>query len=257
MADLTRIAQIMAEAVNGPGRPALPERLCTACVEALAVEAASITLMADTGHRAGVWASDRRARRMEERQFSLGEGPGVDAFRGRSPVAVADLLAPDEVRWPVLVAALAPADSGHPDPDHPDPDDADADHQGLRSVYASPLHLGSASIGVLSLYRSAPGVPGAEEAADIQVAATSVTLAIVGSFMTPSGEGPVQPWLDDPPVNGVEVDQAVGMVMVQLGVSAGETLDRLRAHAFAHDREIDEVAHEVVLRQLRFTEEDR
>ncbi|MGA5820303.1 ANTAR domain-containing protein [Kitasatospora sp. NPDC094028] len=242
MADLTRIAQIMAEAVNGPGHPSLPERLCTACVEALAVEAASITLMADTGHRAGVWASDGRARRMEERQFSLGEGPGVDAFRARTPVAVADLLASHEVRWPVLVADLASANS---------------DHRGLRSIYAAPLHLGSASIGVLSLYRSAPGIPGAEEVADIRVAATSVTLAIVGSFMKPSGEVPVQPWLDDPPLNGVEVDQAVGMIMVQLRVSAEEALDRLRAHAFTHDREIDEVAHEIVLRRLRFTEEDR
>lgn len=243
MVDLTRIAQIMAEAVNGPGRPSLPERLCTACVDALAVEAASITLMADTGHRAGVWASDGRARRLEERQFTLGEGPGVDAFRGRSPVAVADLLAPDEVRWPVLTADLASVDADH--------------QQVLRGVYASPLHLGSSSIGVLSLYRAAPGLPATDEAADIQVAATSVTLAIVGSFMTPSGEVPVQPWLDDPPLNSVEVDQAVGMIMVQLGVSAEEALDRLRALAFTRDREIDQLAHEVVLRRLRFTEEDR
>ncbi|MEE1787084.1 GAF and ANTAR domain-containing protein [Streptomyces sp. SP17BM10] len=238
MADLTRIAQIMAEAVNGPGRPALPERLCGACVEALAVEAASITLMADTGHRAGVWASDGRARRLEERQFSLGEGPGVDAFRGRRPVAVADLLAPHEVRWPVLAADLAsPA----------------LDHRGLRSVYATPLHLGSSGIGVLSLYRSEPGLPGAGEIADIRVAATSVTLAIVGSFMAPSGGAQVQPWLDDPLLNGLEVDQAVGMIMARLGVSADEALDRLRAHAFAHDREIDEAAHEVVERR-RFIE---
>ncbi|MFD9684985.1 GAF domain-containing protein [Kitasatospora sp. NPDC059146] len=243
MADLTRIAQIMAEAVNGPGRPSLPERLCAACVDALSVEAASITLMADTGHRAGVWASDGRARHLEERQFSLGEGPGVDAFRSRRPVAVADLLARAEVRWPVLVTDLAST--------------AVVDHRGLRSVYASPLHLGSSGIGVLSLYRATPGLPAAGEVADIQVAATSVTLAIVGSFMTPSGEVPVQPWLDDPPLNGVEVDQAVGMIMVQLGAPAEEVLDRLRAHAFAHDREIDEVAHDVVERRLRFTEEDR
>ncbi|MQS16809.1 GAF and ANTAR domain-containing protein [Streptomyces kaniharaensis] len=242
MADLTRIAQIMAEAVNGPGRPSLPERLCLACVEALTVEAAAITLMADTGHRAGVWASDGRARRMEERQFSLGEGPGVDAFRSRRPVSVADLLSPAEMRWPVLTVDLASAAPVH---------------HGLRSVYVSPLHLGTSSIGVLSLYRSDPGVPGTEEVADIQVAATTVTLAIVGSFMGPSGDVPAQPWLDDPPLNGVEVDQAVGMIMVQLSVSATEALDRLRAHAFAQDQEIDQVARDVVRRRLRFTEEDR
>ncbi|MCG6494242.1 GAF and ANTAR domain-containing protein [Kitasatospora sp. A2-31] len=242
MADLTRIAQIMAEAVNGPGRSALAERLCAACVEALTVEAAAIVLMADTGHRAGMWASDPRARRLEERQFSLGEGPGVTAFRGRRPVAVADLLSTDEVRWPVLMADLAAAgpDAGR-----------------LRSVYASPLHLGSAGIGVLSLYRSRPGMPGPEEIAHFQVAATSVTLAIVGSFLGPTGDDTARSWLDEPPLNGVEVDQAVGMVMVQLKVPAGEALDRLRAHAFTRGREVEAVAHDVVQRRLRFTEEDR
>ncbi|MGW3071941.1 GAF and ANTAR domain-containing protein [Kitasatospora sp. NPDC001132] len=247
MADLTRIAQIVAEAVNGPGLPSLPERLCVACVEALAADAAAITLMADPGHRAGVWASDDRARRIEERQFGLGEGPSVDAFRTRSPVAVADLLSPEEVRWPVLTVDLA-AGLGTP---------AGPAGPALRSAYASPLHLGTSGIGVLSLYGARPGVPERTRAADIQVAATSVTLAIVGSFLAPSGALPEQPWLDESPLNGVEVDQAVGMIMVQLGVPAAEALDRLRAHAFARGREIDEVAHDVVERRLRFTEEDR
>lgn len=241
MADLTRIAQIMAEAVNGPGRPALPERLCSACVEALGVDTAAITLMADTGHRAGVWASDGRALRLEERQFSLGEGPGVDAFRTRRTVVVRDLLAPEEVRWPVLGGDLT----------------ASRRDGALRAACALPLHLGSSAIGVLSLYRTGPGVPGTQETADIQVAATTVTLAIVGSFLTAPEEGPAQPWLADPPLNGVEVDQAVGMVMVQLGVSADEALDRLRASAFAHGREVEQMAREVVVRRLRFTEEDR
>ncbi|MFJ9610569.1 hypothetical protein ACIRS1_29925 [Kitasatospora sp. NPDC101176] len=47
------------------------------------------------------------------------------------------------------------------------------------------------------------------------------------------------------------------MIMVQLKVSAEEALDRLRGHAFAHGRDIDGVAHDVVRRRLRFTEEDR
>ncbi|MFD0277238.1 GAF and ANTAR domain-containing protein [Kitasatospora sp. NPDC127111] len=242
MADLTRIAQIMAEAVNGPGSPALPERLCAACVEALAVEAAAITLMADTGHRAGVWASDDRARRLEERQFSLGEGPGVDAFRTRRAVLVLDLLAPEELRWPVLGAALASSGPGD---------------GSLRGACAVPLHLGASGIGVLSLYRTAPGLPDNGQRADIEVAATTVTLAIVGSLASAPGEVPARPWLEDPPLNGVEVDQAVGMVMAQLSLPAPEALDRLRAYAFAHDREIDAVAREVVRRRLRFTEEDR
>ncbi|MGW4895966.1 GAF domain-containing protein [Kitasatospora sp. NPDC004240] len=247
MSDLTRIAQLMAEAVNGQGTVSLPERLCAACVDALAVQAASITLMADTGHRSGTWASDTRAERLEGRQFTLGEGPAVDAFRTRRPVLAPDLLAADEVRWPVLSADLV-ARRGTGD---------------LRALFAFPLHLGAVCIGILGLYRTAPGTLSLAEVADVQAAATTVTLAVVGSFVAEenvvaeeNGER-ARPWIDDPPYDGVQVDRAVGMVMVQLGVPAAEALARLRAHAFAQDREIDQIAREVVDRRLRFTEEDR
>jgi AmiR/NasT family two-component response regulator len=42
------------------------------------------------------------------------------------------------------------------------------------------------------------------------------------------------------------------MVMVQLGVSIGEAMTRMRAYAFAHDRRLDEVARDVVTRRLVF-----
>lgn len=42
------------------------------------------------------------------------------------------------------------------------------------------------------------------------------------------------------------------MVAVQLGVGVGEALVRLRAYAFGNNRLLDEVADEVVGRQLRF-----
>ena len=45
------------------------------------------------------------------------------------------------------------------------------------------------------------------------------------------------------------------MVAVQLGVSVGEALIRLRAHAFANDRQLAELAQDVIDRQLRFDAE--
>lgn len=47
------------------------------------------------------------------------------------------------------------------------------------------------------------------------------------------------------------VHQATGMVLAQLDVSAGEAYVRLRAHAFAYDRTLAEVARAVVERTLR------
>jgi hypothetical protein len=47
------------------------------------------------------------------------------------------------------------------------------------------------------------------------------------------------------------VHQASGMVAVQLGVTVGEALVRLRAYAFGNSRLIAEVAEAVVARRLR------
>ncbi|MFD0630267.1 ANTAR domain-containing protein [Catenulispora yoronensis] len=54
-----------------------------------------------------------------------------------------------------------------------------------------------------------------------------------------------------------EVHQATGMISVQLGVSLAEALVRLRAHAWAADRLLADVAADVVARRLRFDEPER
>jgi hypothetical protein len=47
------------------------------------------------------------------------------------------------------------------------------------------------------------------------------------------------------------------MISVQLNVSLADALVRLRAHAYAQDRPIAEVAGDVVARRLRFQDPDR
>jgi len=49
----------------------------------------------------------------------------------------------------------------------------------------------------------------------------------------------------------VEIDQATGMLTVQLGVSAAEAFARLRAYAYARDRRLADVANDIVARRLR------
>ena len=48
------------------------------------------------------------------------------------------------------------------------------------------------------------------------------------------------------------VHQAAGIVSAQLDVSVAEALIRLRAHAFANDRLLTDVAQDVVAHRLRF-----
>ena len=48
-----------------------------------------------------------------------------------------------------------------------------------------------------------------------------------------------------------EIDQATGMLTEQLGVGIGEAFLRLRAHAYAHDRRLSDLARDIVARRLR------
>ena len=59
------------------------------------------------------------------------------------------------------------------------------------------------------------------------------------------------PWWDQP-LGTREVHQATGMIIAQLGVDAREAYVRLQAYAFANNRLLDDVAHQVVGRLLRF-----
>jgi len=49
-----------------------------------------------------------------------------------------------------------------------------------------------------------------------------------------------------------EVHQATGMIIAQLDVSATAAFARLKGHAFATERPIDDTAHEVVMGRLAF-----
>jgi len=57
--------------------------------------------------------------------------------------------------------------------------------------------------------------------------------------------------LDDTASHRAEVHQASGMVAVQLGMEVADAEARLRAHAYAVNRSVVDVARDVVRRRLR------
>jgi hypothetical protein len=116
-------------------------------------------------------------------------------------------------------------------------------------VFAFPLAQGAIRIGVLGLYRGAPGPLGTEGLADVLVCADAALLLLLNAR---SGtDGPGQPDGDGWHAHHSRVYQATGMVSVQRGVGLEEALALLRAHAFAHDLPLGEVAAQVVARRLR------
>jgi ANTAR domain len=228
-----RMAVILALLDGGRERGVnLPQEVAAQAAAALGVDGICAGLGTGTTGMVLAWGQEEVSAELEELQFTLGQGPGVDAAAG-APVLVADLAAA-AARWPVFAPAAA--------------------ELGVRAVFALPLRIGAISVGALLAHRATPGplVDGA--LADAFALADAVTLLLLHRQSTGTGrvgDGP-QPGWARPATYRAEVYQATGMISVQLGVSVAEALVRLRAYAYADGRLIAEVAADVVARRLRF-----
>jgi len=209
---------------------------CEVAAAVAGVDGAWLTVMSDPARRVLVHATGALAAELEELQFTLGEGPCVDAFTFGSPMLAPDLEAPGwQARWPGFAAAGVEARAA--------------------AVFAFPLVLGAIRVGVLGLYRETPGSLSPSALADVLVCTDVALQVVLNSPAGADGDGDGRPqdgWaLDGGPDGHVEVYQATGMVAAQRGVGLEEALALLRAYAFAQDRTLDEVASAVVARRLR------
>ena len=180
------------------------------------------------------WGGQATSAALDDAQFTLGEGPCVEAVAGGHPVLVPELSGALE-RWP----AFAPAAMG----------------LGVGAVFAFPLQIGAISIGVLRAYRDAPGPLAVGQLADALALADAVTVLLLHRAPADGNEaaagwGRPRPGWEQPGTHRAEVHQATGMLSVQLKVPLAEALVRLRAHAYAAERPISEVAADVVARRL-------
>ena len=204
--------------------------LCRAAVLRLEVDGVSVTAVSGPVAREPVCASDEVSARLEEFQFTMGEGPGADDFRLGSPMLIPELDSM-AARWPGFVPAAVAA--------------------GARAMFSFPLQAGVIQVGVLSLYRARPGALGVEDLADALVFADIAMQLLLDSSAGITGSPDYRP-LDGVAGARAEVHQATGMISVQLGVSLEEAFVRLRAHAFGSGASLGDVAGEVVRRRLRF-----
>jgi len=241
MEDRRRVTEAFTPLTVSDQAREVPELLCQVCVDLLPVTGASISITGSRTARALWCASDRTAARLAEAQYSLGDGPCQSALDRAAPVLAPDLTkGPDARRWPVF--AYQAVDLG------------------VRAVFSLPLGAGALAIGTLDLYRDTAGPLSSRDLRIALLARDAVTFAVlnleVGSdgFASPDEAG-VASWVDAAEADHVEVHQAVGMVMVQLGIDPEQALDRLRAHAFAQGWTVTEVAQQILARTLRFQPE--
>ncbi len=198
--------------------------VCEVALEQVPVDGVAITVRSsgrtqELAAATGTWVVE-----LEELQYTVGEGPGADAYASGGPVLVSDLAA---------VAGRGPGFAG----------------AATRAVFAFPLQEGAIRLGTLSLYRRRPGPLSAEGLADAAALAHLATTAL----LVDSGDGVSEaaPWAsEDARGHYDDVHVATGMLAAELRISVEDAFLRLRAHAFGQDRPLIEVARAVLARQI-------
>jgi hypothetical protein len=218
--------------------------ICKTVVRLSAVDGAAIAVFAPSQTRELVYASDALAQQVDDLQFVIGEGPCLDAYRSGAPQSCPRLDTDLQVsRWPAFCDGAL--------------------ELGVRAVFAFPVPGPDGALGVLELYRRSTGelATGQFEAASICATAVADTLSknwatnLLGAI---DAVAAIEEISADPAGQLGSANQfsrariyvASGMVAVQLGVSADDGLDRLRAYTYARGRPIDDVAADILTRRL-------
>jgi hypothetical protein len=205
-------------------------RLCGACPGIVGVNGAGVMLMSGDLPRGSLCATDEVSQLIEELQYTLGEGPCLDACQQDQVVAEPDLAAPVTRRWPAFTPPALQA--------------------GVRAVFGFPLRVGTAHLGALNLYRDVPGPLTGDQHADALVVAD-----LAARWVLEAQAGAPPDTVAEELAVGADfhfaVHNAAGIVSVQEGISVTEALIRLRAFAFSSDHLLAEVARDVIARRLR------
>ncbi|MCX5237755.1 ANTAR domain-containing protein [Streptomyces prunicolor] len=230
-----RIQVLVAEQAARRGGRAGVLDVCTAAVAALPVGGAGLSAMSRTAASHPLCSTDDISEQLEELQLTLGEGPCVDAFLDGAAVLTPDLLTGQlQDRWAVFADAALEA--------------------GARAVFALPLQVGAISPGVLDLYADVPTVLDREQLADALAFADLATLLLLDARIDGTGgPAPADRGFEDLDGYRAEIDQATGILTVQLGIGIDEAFVRLRAHAYMRGRRLADVASDVVAHRLRFS----
>jgi hypothetical protein len=213
--------------------------VCAIAVRSAQVTGAWVTAASGRGPDLAMCVTDQVCEQLVELQLVLGEGPCRDVSARGAPVLAADLgEARFSRRWPGFTP--------------------EARRLGAGAVFAFPLTIGAIRAGVMGLYRGSPGPLSGSQFGDGLLLADTATVLLLDS-LTGRAAGWSQPaeamvlggQSPDLALHRAEIDQATGMLTVQLSVTAAEAFARLRAYAYAQDRRLADVAGDIVARRLR------
>jgi hypothetical protein len=228
---LTRLAQAIAAgaSVDAP----LSLRMCQACVGILGMDGGSLTLAYAEEQRVTLCATDAWAAQLEDLQDVIGEGPSWDAYGDRS-IQTLRVDGTAELRWPLL---------------------SDGIKEGLGGcmIYAIPIMPGPETMGVATFYQRQPTTMLIDDSeAQLLIDAVGVALVKDPDFLDDDSTAKAESWS-----GRARVYQATGMVMAQLGLSPEDGIALLRAHAYAHQRNLAAISDDIIARHLDFRTADQ
>lgn len=204
-------------------------RMCEAARLVLGGTGAAMTLGYTSGHRVTVCTTDEVAARLEDLQDVLGEGPGPAAYDGGELEAV--VLDEDAARrWPTFTGDAQEA-------------------FGRLAIYAIPMRSKAQVLGVLTMYRP-DAEPLDQDLETAQFVSDALGAALLRDPQAHESADVVAggPWASRAPIH-----QATGIVMSQVSVSPEDALALMRAHAYAHDLNLYELAAEIIERRVDFS----
>ncbi|MFI6048409.1 hypothetical protein ACIA8C_42835 [Nocardia sp. NPDC051321] len=217
----------IAAVTGAPGQPEWASAVCRASVRLVpGIDAAALTLRATRRAQDLLGVSDDWAGELDSQQYTLGEGPGVEAFATGIPELVADLGA-GQGRWPGFCDAALAAGAG--------------------AAFAFPLQLGGIRLGTLDLYRRRVGGLPPGSVADAAVLADLITLALLHEIGNAEASG--HDWLRAAG-SYHDVNVATGMLAGMLRISLDDAFMRLRGRAFVANRPLLEVARDLLEKKL-------
>jgi GAF domain-containing protein len=230
-----RLVRILTRLAGHDDEPSTT-RLCVVCAEVTAMSGAGIMLMLDDRPHGSLCTTNDTSAVIEELQYTLGEGPCIDAHRQQRPVLEPDLANPALSRWSAFAAPAVAA--------------------GARAIFGFPVAVDEVHLGALNLYRDHPGPLSDDQHADARILADVAARSIIG-MQAVADPGSLGSALEEGTDFRYIVHQAAGMISVQLGIPVADALLRLRAHAFGHDRRLTDLARDVVERRLRLGPAER
>jgi GAF domain-containing protein len=199
------------------------QQITSAAKELLRVDGAGLMLADERGVLRWATASDQQTQIVEEGQERLGQGPCVNAFAERAPMAMRD--AAKEPHWGKITDVVT--------------------GQAMRAGLSVPVQLEGGPIGSLDLYSAQP-----RDWDQAEISAAQVYAALAATLLSQAVGAQVKGRLAEQLQVAFEhrtrIERAKGMLMVREGIDDAAAFERLRSAARSSRRPLIEVVDEVL-----------